>query len=569
MKSNLLIRVRIISVLLLLFYLSLVAKLFFVQVVNGSEYASRADRQYVTPSEKVFERGSIFFKKKDGSLVNVASTVAGFKIAINPKVIADPEAVYDKVSGIISIDKDGFLARAGKKNDPYEEVAFRLSKEEADKVLALGLDGVMLVREKWRVYPGDEMAAQTIGFVAYSGDDFSGRYGLERFYNETLAYEGVNLYVNFFAEVFSSIKDTIFENPKKEGSLITTIEPTVQGFLDKTIESMTKSAGADSAGAIIINPETGEIYALSSNPAFNLNSFSKVENAARFSNPLIENVFELGSIIKVLTVAAGLDAEVIAPTTTYNDKGYVVVGDKKIENFDKQARGVVPIQEILSQSLNTGSVMVMQKLGREAFRDYMYAFGLNEKTGIDLPNEAQSLVSNLKSPRDLEYATASFGQGIAISPIQAVRAFSVIANGGQLISPHIVSEIDYKDGGRKEESYPPGRQVIKLETSEEVTRMLINAVDKAFGGGKFKLEHYSVAAKTGTAQIANLTDGGYYKDKHLHSFFGYFPAYNPKFLALFYLVNPRRGEFAVQTIMPSFMETAKFLLNYYEVPPDR
>ncbi|OGI69968.1 hypothetical protein A3A09_02400 [Candidatus Nomurabacteria bacterium RIFCSPLOWO2_01_FULL_42_20] len=569
MKSNLPIRIRAISIIIFASYLFLIGKLFLVQIVHGSQYDARADRQYVTPSEKVFERGSIFFKKKDGSKVSAAMTIAGFKLAISPKDIVLPESVYEKLSDIVFINKEDFLARAGKKDDPYEEIAWRLSKEEADKVSALKLNGVFAVREKWRFYPGNEMAAQTIGFVAYKEDDFSGRYGLERFYNDVLSYEGTDLYVNFFAEVFGTLKDTIFKNPKKEGDLITTIEPVVQGFLEKTLQGVAENWQAEQAGAIIIDPLSGAIYALSSYPTFDLNNFSKVKEVSTFSNPLVENVFEFGSIIKPLTVSAGLDVGAIVPETTYNDRGYVVVGDKKIENFDKKARGVVPIQEILSQSLNTGSVMIMQKLGRERFRDYMFAFSLDERTGIDLPSEAKSLTSNLKSPRDLEYATASFGQGVAISPIEAVQAFSVVANGGYLISPHIVYQIDYKEGGKKEFVYGPGKQVIKKETSEEITRMLTFAVDKAFGGGKFKMEHYSVAAKTGTAQIANLEDGGYYEDKHLHSFFGYFPSYNPKFLALFYLKNPRRGEFAVQTLMPSFMDTAKFLLNYYEVPPDR
>lgn len=182
----------------------------------------------------------------------------------------------------------------------------------------------------------------------------------------------------------------------------------------------------------------------------------------------------------------------------------------------------------------------------------------------------------------IEYATVAFGQGIAITPMEAVRAFSVLANGGTLITPHIVKEIEYKDGtstqpfpllstgesgkgGEGEQS----RRVLSKDSSEEITRMLVDVIDNAIEGGALKIDHYSIAAKTGTAQIAKVEGGGYYENKFFHSFFGYFPAFDPEFLVLLYVVNPKGVRFASQTLVKPFMDTVKFLISYYDIVPDR
>jgi cell division protein FtsI/penicillin-binding protein 2 len=199
----------------------------------------------------------------------------------------------------------------------------------------------------------------------------------------------------------------------------------------------------------------------------------------------------------------------------------------------------------------------------------MYSFGLNEKTEIDLPNEGRNLVDNLKSPRDIEHATASFGQGIALTPISTIRALSAVANGGVLVNPHIVKQINYKIGVSKKVPVETSRRVIKRETSEEVTRMLVYSVDKVLLEGTLRIPSHSVAAKTGTAQMAKVGGGGYAEDEVLHSFIGYFPAYNPKFIIFLYTINPKGVRYGSETLSRPFIDLVKFLINYYEVPPDR
>lgn len=564
-------RVHIISLGILLFSAVLIGKLFLVQVVHGSRYSEEADKQYATPSKDIFDRGSIFFSQKNGTPVNAATLLTGFKIAINAKNITDEEATYKSLTSVVAgIDHDFFIAKAKNKSDIYEEIIHHISKKDADAVSALKISGISIYKEKWRFYPGASLASRTVGFVAYKGDDFSGRYGIERSYNNTLSRSKDSLYVNFFAEVFSNIGDTLFKNKEKEGDVVLTLEPTVQSFFEKQLASVQEKYKTDSVGGIVINPQNGEIYAMGVLPDFDLNNFGKVKDPLLYSNPLVENVYELGSVIKPLVIAGGIDAGVVTADMKYNDQGYVVVDKKRINNFDFKGRGVIPFQEVLNQSLNTGMVYIEQKLGRDRFRDYMLGYGIGEKTGIDLPHETNSLVSNLQSPRDVEYATASFGQGIALTPIAAARAFSSLANNGTLITPHLVREIQYPDGTKKLPVYPTKPLPnMKKESLQETTRMMVKVVDTSLMQGTVKLPNYSVAAKTGTAQVVKENGGGYYEDKNLHSFFGYFPAYNPQFLILLYAVNPQGEKYASHTLTTPFISTAKFLLNYYQVPPDR
>jgi stage V sporulation protein D (sporulation-specific penicillin-binding protein) len=562
------VRIRITSMLFLLVALFIITRLFFVQIIHQDEYREKADKQYATPSNNIFKRGSIFFSKKDGAVVTAATVSSGYKIAITPNKILNAEVVYEKLLPYLDIDQETFILRASKKNDPYEEIAHNLTKEQVTEIENMKLEGVSFFKDNWRFYPGEKMASHTLGFLAYKGDEKTGQYGLERTYEETLAVPKDEMNINFFAEVFSNIKYTISD--KGQGDIITTIEPMVQSNLESELQEIFKKWKADEVGGIIINPQNGDIYAIAAEPSFDLNNYEKVNNTKIFRNPFVENVYEFGSIIKPLVVASALDAGVITPETTYFDKGNVTVDKKEIKNFDGEGRGLVNIQDILDQSLNTGMVFVESKLGHEKFRTYMKSFGIGEKTGIDLPNETHGLISNIDSPRNIEYANASFGQGIALTPIGAVRALSAIANGGKIITPHLVKEIKFENKIDQKIEYPTDdKLVIKPKTSETITRMLVHVFDN-YNSGIHKLPHHTVASKTGTAQVAREDGKGYYEDRHMHSFFGYFPTDNPEFLVFLYVNNPKEGaRYASQTLIPPFSDLTKFLLNYYSIAPDR
>lgn len=549
----------------------LIGRLGYVQIVQGEMYRDKAERQYTLSPNGSFDRGTIFFEEKTGRKISAAVVVPDYALSIDPSKVADPRALALKLAPIISFDKDDFIVRASKKNDRDEEIVKHLSPKEVEGIKIIiqdGEKGVFLRKDKRRYYPLGKTSAHVVGFVGSNGETISGRYGLERYYNETLTRRGDNESTSFFADLFLKTGSTILSDRQREGDIVTTIEPTVQGMLERVLEEdVQKKYTASMSMGIIMNPKTGEIYAMATTPTFDPNNFSKEKSQAVFVNPLVEGVYEMGSIIKPLTIAAALDAGVITAQTTYDDKGFRIFNTKRISNYDGKARGVVPMQEVLNQSLNTGTTFAMERLGKEKFRDYFKAYGLGEETGIDLPNEGVGRLENLDRMTDLEYATASFGQGISMTPIEAIRALSALGNGGVLVTPHLVKRTEYGFGITNE--FVPGgdRRVLKKETSVEISRMLTVVVDKALLGGTVKQEHYRIAAKTGTAQ--QVEKGVYSDSNYLHTFFGYFPAEDPKFIVLLLVKNPRGEEYGSHTLTAPFIQITKFLLNYYEVPPDR
>ena len=564
-------RIKILSIIIILIGFVFIGKLFSLQIIHRETYKEEANNQYYTKASNLFERGTIFFKGKDGRLMSAAMQSTGFGIEINPSKIEEikEQDILDQLNQITQIDEEDYFAKVAKKRDPSEIIARKLSEEQAKEINSLGLDGVTVFRDKWRFYPGENLASHTLGFVAYKGDDLAGRYGLERQYEGRLTRGENEPYVNFFAEVFSNIRDTLFDSEEKQGDIVTTIEPVVQGLLERELSAVKKRYSTDKVAGIIMDPKTGAIYAMSAKPDFDLNDFGN-SNLSVFPNPLVENVLEFGSVVKPIVMASALDAGVVTAETSYNDTGSVWVEKKEIFNFDKKGRGPgTTMQEVISQSLNTGMVLVYQKLGKQRMRDYLQSFDVGEKSGIDLPNESEGLTSNLKSPRDIEYANASFGQGIALTPIGLIRSLGALANDGVMVTPHVVQSIRYEGGFEEKIEYDTEPTDITPETSEEITRMMVILVDEGLQNGEVKLPHHSVAAKTGTAQIPNPIDGGYYTDRNTHSFFGYFPAYDPQFIILLYAIHPKGVRYASQTWTEPFFNITKFLLNYYEVPPDR
>lgn len=561
-------RIRIVISVVVLIGGLVVARLFSLQIVHSPLYKERAERQYVTPAGDSFDRGNVYFTQKDGTTVAAATVVNGFKIAIAPDLIQDPVVVYEKLNTIVPLDRDSFLAKAAKKGDPYEEVKDRIEVAEAERITALELPGVSLYRQKWRFYPGGELASRVIGFVSYKKDVLTGTSGIEAYYDDVLARSGANAYVNFFAEIFANVKSTVFKNTSSTGDIVTTIEPAVQSQLESTIARIHSIWASDLVGGIIMDPHTGSIIAMAGVPTFDLNAYGDVKDPSVFNNPFAQNRYEMGSIVKPLVMAAAIDVGAVTPSTTYNDKGSVTIDGKTLNNFDKKGRGNgVTMQQVLNESLNTGMIFVQQKLGKEKFRDYIVnKYKLGEKTGVDIPGEVNGAVGSLKDSNDINYAAASFGQGIATSPINIVRGFASLANGGTLVTPHIASVRIEASGKTTDISYPEGTRILKPETVSTITNMLVNVVDDGYHKG---LPHYSVAAKTGTAQIARPDGGGYYTDRNLHSLIGFFPAQHPRFVLYLFNVYPKGALFAIQTLGDPFFDMVQFMNNYYEIAPDR
>lgn len=571
LQANNATRIKVITVFALTMALLLVVRLYFVQIVNGSDFQDDAEQQYTQSSNQLFNRGSISFTARDGTSRVAALQESGHTLAINAQYISEPEGVYGALSEVVEIDKDRFMSQVADGDDPYIVIAEQLSPEQAGDINELQLEGVGVYPEKWRRYPYGSLAAHVLGYVGFAaeGDERTGTYGIERAYDNILDRDDGGLYTNFFAQVFSGIGGALTGNViSRDGDVVLTIEPDVQSYLEQVLADTAAEWGTEQMMGIVIDPNTGAIKAMAVNPTFDPNHYGQEESVSTYTNPIVQSRYEMGSIIKALTVAAGLDAGVITPDTTYEDKGSIELSGYTISNYDGRARGVVDMQEVLSQSLNTGASYIARELGHDRMREYFYGFGLGEKTEINLPGEVGNAVSNLEVDRELAFATASFGQGIALTPITTVRALSALANGGRLVEPHVVKSIDWRLGGSSDMTPDVEGRVLKQETSEEISRMLVTVTDEALRGGELSRDRHSIGVKTGTAQIAQ-PGGGYYDNLFNHTYFGYFPAYEPEFLVFLMARQPQGARYASETLTDPFFEVADFLLNYYNVSPDR
>ncbi|HEY4527735.1 MAG TPA: penicillin-binding protein 2 [Candidatus Paceibacterota bacterium] len=562
-------RIRLVFAIVLAGAALIIARLFFLQVVSGEYYKTQASRQQNFSQILTPRRGEIYLSDRKGNLLSLASTKEGYLLFINPKKIKEPEAVLAKLNPLVPLERENFLKRAAKTGDPYEVVAHRLGRAAALAIEELEIEGVGIVPEEWRTYPLKSLAAHVVGFLGYKDDELIGRYGLEHYFEDELRGNDGYLDADLSAGgVLLELGKNLFEPPEEGHDLVLTIDPNVQVFFEKKLKSIQEKWNPSGGGGIILDPETGKILALAAFPNFDPNTYGETQDLATFINPLVENIFEFGSVFKPLTMAAALNERALTPQTTYFDKGYLILDGYKIENFDQKGRGETTMQKVLEESLNTGAAFAAGKLGKENMRKYFTAYGLGEKTGVELPGEVAGNLSNLYSKRDVEYATASFGQGISATPLEFARSIAALANGGKIMKPYLVERIVRP--GREDVITEPEvvREVITPETSETISKMLVKVVDDALLGGTVKFERFTSAAKTGTAQIP-LKNAKGYSEEYLHSFFGWAPGFDAKFLVFLYMEKPQGVLYASQSLGPSWAEIMQFLLTYYEIPPDR
>ena len=336
-------------------------------------------------------------------------------------------------------------------------------------------------------------------------------------------------------------------------------------MVERKLQELLENLDADLASAIFMNPRTGEILAMAQRPGFDPNNYSDVENINVFKNNLVQSVYELGSVFKPITMAAAIDAGVITPQTVYNDTGSVRIGGYTISNFDGKARNLQTMTEVLEKSLNTGAIFAQQQLGKKKFRDYLEAFQFDKLTGIDILGEVAGNMQSIKTAnRDIDFATSSFGQGISFSPLRFLTSVAAIANEGKIMRPFLVKKV-IKDGQEISTEPKVLAQPVTSLTASRVAAMMVSVVDNSFDR-KAAVPGYSVAGKTGTAQIPNKDSSGY-SDQTIHSIVGFAPAYDPVFIGIIKVDNPHGIRFAADSVTPTFREIASFILQYYKVPP--
>ena len=580
------------------------ARLFYLQIVKGGYYTALAQGQHTDFVDSSPIRGKIFFQDKfstgseNPGLSLAATNKDGYLFYIDTKNIGDPNAAAEKISPILAefyLYRDpryspyraaqesatsSLLSDAIKsppsaegigenlkkifedsENASVKKIADRIDETAVEELKELKISGMDIRKEKYRYYPSDSVAANLLGFVGFSGNDRVGQYGVEGFYNDHLSGSEKTERVSVLPGALHE------EKISSGGDIVLTVDHNIQYMLEKKIMETKERLQAVNASAVVMDPKTGAILALASFDSFDPNYYSDAKNIDAYLNDAVQRVFEPGSTFKPFTIAAGIDQGVITPGTTYEDSGAVRIGEYTIRNFDLQSHGVQTMTNVLELSLNTGVVFVEGKLGHDKFREYAKKFGFDERTGVDLQGESGGNIKNIvETNRDINFATASFGQGIAVTPMQIVKAYSAIANGGNMMKPYVVKEIVYQDGTKDAAVPEVAGNPISAKTAAQVTSMMVSVVESGFDR-KGGVRGYKVAAKTGTAQIPNQNGPGY-SDETIHTFVGFAPAYDPRFLMLIKMDKPKGIRFASDSLAPTFSKLAEYILTYLEVPPD-
>ena len=500
-----------------------------------------------------------------------------------------------------------YLKRLDKPGDPYESLNKKLSIEDLLKLFAylsssstttvssndlemkngqvvykgktgqeakLDLPGFGFDLQQSRYYPEKEIGSHVLGFVSYVDNEEKGRYGLEEFFNTDLFGKYGHLKSEKAAQGRTIIvNDREYVKPENGVDLILTIDRNIEFVACEKLKAAVKKHEADGGSVIIIEPKSGAIVAMCSVPDFDPNDYRNVKDIAFYNNPAIFNQYEPGSVFKVITMPIAIDQGKVSPSTTYKDEGQMMINGwpKPIRNSDfatKGPHGVVDMNAVLENSLNTGAIFAMRQAGVKVFSDYVKNFGFGERTGIELGAESAGNISNLlkSKVKEIDAATASFGQGIAVTPLQMIMAYQAIANKGVLMQPHIVKTIVHSDG-RHEEIFPKQvRQVISSKTADTILAMLVNIVENGHSS-KAYIPGYYIGGKTGTAQIAGI--GGYLSGQYIHTFIGVAPIEKPDFVMLTKIDNPKDVIYAEGSVVPLWKDIADFILKYREIPKTR
>jgi len=544
-----------------------VFRLYSLQVISYASYKALADGQHTLFQELVPKRGEIFLKDKDNLYPAAVNQQTKMAYAV-PKEIENVPETAQAVASALQVDQSEMMARFSKPEDMYEVIKHKLSDEEIEKINNLKLKGIHLADESYRYYPSGELASNVLGFVGWKDNDLSGRYGAEAYFDPRLKGEEGKITQNRDASgggVLTGSKNLV--QAKDGDNVILTIDHSVQYETEKLLKATIEKNNADSGSIIVMEPQTGRILAMANYPTFDPNNYTQVDDISVYRNTAISDAYESGSVFKAITMAAGLDSGLVNPDTTYTDTGIVKEGGYTIQNSDRKANGVETMTQVLEKSLNTGVVYVEKLLGNKNFADYVRRFGFGEPTGIDLMGEAGGNLNNLNNlKRNIQFFTSAFGQGITITPIQLVTAYSAIANGGVLMKPQIVDKIVHPDGSEEAVRPQEVRRVISEKAATLLAQMLRSVVTNGHGK-RADVPGYLVAGKTGTAQVASSDSRGYAEGINIGSFAGFAPLNDPRFTILVRVDNPRSVDWAESSAAPACGELMKFLLDYYNIEP--
>jgi cell division protein FtsI/penicillin-binding protein 2 len=505
-------------------------------------------------------RGIIY--DRDG--IPLAFNVLQYEIGVSPNLVIEPERIAQELGVILNIDEFEVYTRITQPV-PWVQIARPVPAELGQQIADLGEISIVINPLSSRAYPQGQLAGPVIGFTIESNDNNTrGAIGVESTYNNELAGRATDQTVS----TIPLDAPTDFDSPNQRGhDVVLTIDRDIQYWMEYELARGVEQYQADSGVIIVMNPRDGAILAMAQNPSFDPNTFAQVEDNRVLRNMAVSDVYEPGSVMKVLTIASAIDAGAITEDWTYNDTGSLEVGGVQHVNWDLKAYGVVDTSGLLINSLNIGATTVALELEPEPFYRYFRRFGLGQLTNIDLPGEELGImrIPGDQGWNEADFASNSYGQAISVTPIQMVTAFSAIANDGLMYQPHVMHQIINGDEVRNAQPVPT--RVISSKTANILTNMMVRVINE--GSTLAQVPGYTIAGKTGTAQIS--TPLGYeagVEGATIASFIGFFPADDPQVVVYIRLDRPRVSRWGSQTAAPLFRDVAQRLALLLGIPDD-
>lgn len=564
-------RIRWIKIFFFLFFIAIIIRLFYWQIVRAEYLQAQAENQHFTDTKLEAIRGKILFS--DGFIL--ASSNPTFSLFGQPKLISKDQRVKFaySIAKILMKDKDqeevdnlakDFIKKL--EQDLYwVSLKKGVSLEQKKQIEQLNLVGIGFDQGSSRFYSEGSSSAHFLGFVGSDAKGASkGYFGLEGFYDgELKGVSGLFRHEKDALGLPILIGNFLNRDAKNGKDLVLNIDRSIQFIVEEALKRGIERYGAKASSAVVMDPKTGAILAQASFPNYDPLKYFNFPKEF-YKNPIVADSYEPGSTFKVLVMSAAINEDVVKPDTIC-DKcfGPISLGGFTIRTWNNKYYPDTNLKDVIVHSDNTGMVFVGQKLGLDKFYSYLENFGFGRLTEIDLQDESTPDLRSKMEWREIDLATSSFGQGIAVTPIQMVRAVSAIANGGNLMEPHVVREI--KDERGNFEIKPKiVKEVIKPATAKIITEMMVKAIEE--GEAKFyKPKGFKIAGKTGTAQIP--VAGHYDPHKTIASFVGFAPADDPKFVMLVRYDQPSASIYGSETAAPTFFEIAKELFAYYKIVP--
>ena len=560
--TNILVRKRI-SILFLLaavFLSILIFRLAWLQFIRGGELSSKSVEMRTTDVPVEAKRGSVY-DRNGNELVTSISADSVYAI---PKQIKNPEETAKKLAPYLKMDEQK-LSKILSKNSAFEWVLRkRIDFETSQELKKMKLDGIGFVEESRRYYLHDTLAPQVLGFA---GIDNQGLMGIEKTYEQELKGVPGRIVVEHDA-AGNTVPQALhkYYAPKPGNNIVLTIDQSIQYFVERELDKVVDEYSPKNAIIIVMNPKTAEVLAMGSRPSFHSNDWSSAPQTTWDRNPAIWYNYEPGSTFKIITMSSALEEGTVKESDSFYDPGFIKVADRTIRCWKAGGHGAQTFADVVANSCNPGFIEVGLELGKERFYKYIKAFGFGDLTNLNLPGEANGILISEDKATNLNLATMSIGQSVAVTPIQLITAVCAALNGGNLMQPQLVKAINDSEGKVVKEFKPQKvRQVISKETSKEVRHLLEGVVMNGSGINAF-VDGYGTGGKTGTAQVVG-EKGGYVSGKYVASFIGFSPADDPEVVCLVVVSEPQTtAYYGSQVATPIYKNVVQDTLRYMGVP---